>query len=194
MEETEVGLMRQIKADDMSGFSRLVEKHQKKVLNFIHKFLGNTSLAEDLTQETFIRVYKARKSYQPTAKFTTWLYHIVKNLCLNQMKKNNHEPCSIDSNTDDAENAHSAYLQSPVNTSIEEAQKTEVIEAVRNAIDSLPPNQKMALILNRYEGLAYDEIAERMEISTKAVKSLLSRARENIKIKLSPYINKEEEI
>jgi len=180
MDDIDITLMLGVKAGDIQCFEQLFAKHQKSVLNVIYRYVGNAHLAEDLTQETFFRVYKARESYQADAKFTTYLYRIVTNLCINELKRR--KPLySLDSSPE-----HTDNIPAPELHSTEDPELTQRVKAV---IAGLLPNQRMAVVLNKYEKLSYQEIAERMDISVKAVKSLLARARTNIKEQLEPYIN-----
>lgn len=190
MHDIDITLMLGTKAGDTRSFEKLVERHQKSVLNVIYRYIGDGHLAEDLTQEVFLRVYQARKSYRPEAKFTTWLYTIVKHLCLNELKRKGRKVYSVDAYTNDSDIKPAQYMQAPGSSPSEIIEKKEIARVVKEVVAHLPPNQRMAVVLNKYEGLSYQEIGKSMGISIKAVKSLLLRARVNIKDKLSAYINK----
>lgn len=178
MHDTDIRLMLEVQSGNIRSFEELLAKHQKGVLNVIYRYVNNEHLAEDLAQEAFLRIYKARSSYQPQAKFTTWLYKIVTNLCLNELKRHK-KTYSLDQAPDQADIKPS-----------QPAEKTETINKVKEVIADLPPNQRMAVVLNKYQGLPYEAIAQSLGISAKAVKSLLARARANIKERLAGYVNK----
>lgn len=189
IEDTDIILMQRIKSGDIQSFDKLLERHHKRVLNIVYKYIGNKQSAEDLVQEVFLRIYKSRHSYKPKAKFTTWLYEIVKNLCLQELKKKSNKTYSIEANQENPKMNHIANLQNPGALPPEIIEKEEITLLIKEVIDSLPPNQRMAVVLNKYEDLSYQEIADSMAISMKAVKSLLSRARMNIKEKLLTYVD-----
>lgn len=189
MEDTDILLMQRIKSGDVQSFDKLLERHHKRVLNIIYKYIGNEQSAEDLVQEVFLRVYKSRHSYKPKAKFTTWLYTIVKNLCFKEFKKSSQKIYSVESNAENSEIESIQYFQNQVTLPPEIIEKEEITRRIKEVIDGLPPKQRIAVILNKYECLSYQEIADSIDISIKAVKSLLFRARINIKDKLSAYVD-----
>ncbi len=160
-----------------------------RLLNFIYRFVGNQALAEDLTQEVFIKVYNNAAQYFPQAKFQTWLYTIAKNICLNELRKHKHHFVSMDETFETEESTLHKQLEDKNNVNAaQEMMKQEKIDVIKKAIESLPENQRMAVILRRYDNFSYEEIARTMNTSVKAVKSLLSRAKENLKIKLAGCI------
>ena len=165
------------------AFERLVEAYSERLFALFTRFLGPVAEREDLVQETFLRVLRARDSYQPTARFSTWLYRIAFNLAVNRSQRSRPE-ASLDEGpagevwTRDAETPEpSAGLE-----------REDVVRAVREAIGSLPDTQRMALVLARYEELSFVEIAEVMGSSEKAIKSLVHRARENLRARLAPFL------
>jgi RNA polymerase sigma-70 factor, ECF subfamily len=180
--DPDVTLMLRFQKGDAAAFDELVARHQKAVLNIAWRYGGDRSLAEDLAQEIFVKVWKARASYQPAARFSTWLYRIAVNRCLNEIRSRPRQ----------------AAL--PVEETIEEPagarpdddlDRAEIRQAVRRAVDELPANQRMAVILSRFHELPYEEIAEAMSVSLEAVKSLLFRARENLKGALEKLVRRE---
>ncbi|MBI1927521.1 sigma-70 family RNA polymerase sigma factor [Candidatus Poribacteria bacterium] len=191
--------MLKFKAGDVSAFETVMTKHQKSVMNTIFRFIGNREDAEDLTQEVFLRIYTAAKRYRPEAKFTTWLYRIVTNLCLNHRRKaGRFSTTSLDElilleENDKAQVERSKIpgigvkdeTQLPPDVSIE---KQELVASVQAAIHELPENQRLAVIFREYDGLSYQEIAQVMGCSVSAVESLLHRARGNLKAKLAPSL------
>lgn len=177
---------------DESAFDRLVEAYSGRVWGLCTRFLGNVSGREDLVQEAFLRVVRARDRYQPTASFSTWLYRIVFNLCVNKRERSR-DMLSLEgggrSDSDDE-----GRLEFADEGSLDPAHGLEVgdvVDAVRAAIAELPENQRMALILAKYEDLSHAEIAEVMESTEKAIKSLVHRAREALRAKLAPFFEEE---
>jgi RNA polymerase sigma-70 factor (ECF subfamily) len=193
MAKTEIIVMRQLKKGDASSFERLVAKYERTVYNIIRHFLGPSPDAEDLAQEVFLRVWRSAKTYEPTAKFTTYLYRITANLCLSSIRSRKREPVvSLEAAMKRKGTEHSLQLEDPKASRPESRiTRTELADKVREVIAELPENQRMAVILRRYEECSYQEIAEAMGVTTGAVKSLLVRARENIRLKLAPYLAKE---
>ena len=173
---------------DESAFETLVLRHQTSVLNFIYRFIGDRMQAKDLSQEVFLRVWQAAKSYEVEAKFTTWLYRITANLCLNELKsarrrrwlrffqlgEENRE--TVEENfADDSPSAEDLLLAK------------ERSRQITDALQSLPENQRMAIILKRYYDLSYGEIARIMGCSVSAVESLLVRAKGILQKKLKNF-------
>jgi RNA polymerase sigma-70 factor (ECF subfamily) len=191
-ENDDIAAMKRLASGESRALEELVERHRKRVLNVAYRYMGDPVAAEDLAQEAFIRVYQARKRYKPTAKFSTWLYRIVTNLCLSALRKEQvRKAFSLDSSLETQEGEfrtdRSGRHASPPGAKLE---REEVADVVRRAVQALPENQRMAVILNRYAGLGYQEVAKSMELSPMAVKSLLNRARNNLKEKLSPYLER----
>ena len=188
--DPDVILMLEFQKGDKASFEKLMEKYYKRILNFAYRFTRNEGTAEDLTQEVFIKVYYAGASYRPQAKFQTWLYTIAKNTCLNEMRRNQHKDVSLN---ETFESEESELKRQVADEKIENPStgllRKEVATEVKDAIHSLPENQRTAVILKRYENLSYKNIAKTMNCSVKAVKSLLNRAKENLKEKLSPFID-----
>jgi RNA polymerase sigma-70 factor (ECF subfamily) len=193
-EDVDVAAMKRLAAGDSSAIEKLIERHKKVVLNIVYRYIGDRSAAEDIAQEAFVRVYQARKRYKPTAKFSTWLYRIVSNLCLSTLRKEQlRKAHSLDSSLETQEGElrtdRSSDDTDPPGTRLE---KEELAVVVRGAVESLPESQRMAVILNRYGGLGYQEVARSMDLSPMAVKSLLNRARNNLRQILSNYLERGE--
>ncbi len=183
-------LMLEFQKGDNTSFEKLMVLYYPRILNFINRFVGRRQVAEDLTQEVFIKVYHSAASYKPQSKFQTWIYTIAKNISLNELRKYKNSTVSLDGTfaTEDDElkkQWEDLDAKKPGQDLVEE----EVVSQIKAAIDELPENQKMAVILLRYEQLSYDEIAATMNLSMQAVKSLLSRAKENLKVKLANLVN-----
>lgn len=184
--DPDVRLMLAVKAGDRSAFGEIVARHGPFLVNFIFKFVGSLATAEDLSQEVLFKVYRAAPNYEPTAKFRTWLLTIASNLCLNRKrweKRNRYR--SLDAPLDaDGKRALSEELAADGDAPTAGVDRDEVRRIVRDAILSLPESQRMAVILARYHELSYVEIGEALGLSIMAVKSLLNRAKENLRDRL----------
>ena len=186
--DKDIQLMLRFKSGEESCFEELVERHKQRVFNLVYRFLGSYQEAEDIAQEVFIKIYHARATYTPQAKFTTWLYTICKNTCLKTLRDKRSLTISIDSTREVGEDVVALQIADTRTLSPAEAAiKQEQASIVKTAIDSLPEQQKMAVILSRYEQLSYEEISQIMNCSAKAVKSLLHRAKLQLKKKLQNY-------
>ena len=173
-------------AGDMKAFEQLVERHQRLVVGTVGRMLGTNSDAEDIAQQVFVRVWKNVKRYEPRAKFTTWLLKITRNLVFNELRRRSRHPAvPLQSETDEEERPlKDANATAPDAALLEH----ELQEAVDAAIAQLPETQRMAVILRRYEELSYEEIAEALDQSVSAVKSLLFRARTVLRENLKSYL------
>jgi len=168
---------------DEYAFEVLVRRHQASVLNFIYRYVGDRTKARDLAQEVFLRVWRAANRYEPKAKFTTWIYCIAANLCLNELKSSGKKKLFFSESS--IEEGQTLNEESNVSPSAEDILLAEErSRQISHALQSLPENQRMALILKRYDNLSYGEIAKIMECSVSAVESLLVRAKRNLKEKL----------
>ncbi len=185
--------MLRIREGDDLAFTELVEINTPAVHAMVYRFLRNGQLVEDITQEVFLRIYRNAKNYQPTAKFTTWLYRIVANLCFNTTRKKKLATVSIDAfGKDDTRPGFDP--PGPSDNAPDHAITGRELKAeIETAIDQLPQNQQTAILLNKYENLSYEQIGDILKISTMAVKSLLSRARENLRYSLRKYAPREKE-
>ena len=174
-----------------AAFDRLVETYSPQVFALLTRFLGAVPEREDLVQEVFLRVIRARDRYRPGARFSTYLYRIAFNLALNQTERQR-GPRRTDSTR--APNGPKPAPEE-IDPSWEEPsralERDDVVRAVRAAIAALPENQRMALILARYEDMPHAEIARVLRTSEKAVKSLVHRARENLRAHLAPFLESE---
>jgi RNA polymerase sigma-70 factor (ECF subfamily) len=186
IESTDTNLMLLVKNGDQNAFRELVERHKLAVLNLCLRFTGNKADAEDLAQEVFIRIYQAAPNYEVKAAFTTWLYRITVNLCLNyQRKKKFLHFFSLDHGKNS-----SLQIQDRIPEFADKGrpdidiEQKELQQIVHKAIQSLPENQKTVLILYRYHNLSYKEISNVLDTSVSAVESRLHRAKQNLKKKL----------
>jgi RNA polymerase sigma-70 factor (ECF subfamily) len=181
-------LMARIAEGDEDAFEILVNRHQTSVLNLIYRFIGDRTQAKDLAQEVFIRVWQAARSYQPKAKFTTWVYRITANLCVNELKSARRKKWfSFNQSDKDGEHTFEETLADSAPSSEDLLLEKERSRRISDALQSLPENQRMALILKRYEGLSYQEIAQIIGCSVSAVESLLVRAKRTLQEKLKIY-------
>lgn len=186
--DEDIDLMLRLQNGDEQCFETIVDRHKQRVFNIAYRYVGNVHDAQDIAQQVFINVYNARKSYVPTAHFATWLYTVCKNTCLKSFRRKRLKTVSIDADYDpDREGAFLQVSSSEGTTPLDDAIRSEHEQAVNDAIDALPDNQRMALILFKYEQLPYEKIAEITGFSQKAVKSLLHRARVTLKEKLAHY-------
>ena len=175
-------------AGDESAFTRLVERNQARVYAMVSRFVGQAGWAEDLVQEVFLRVFRTAGRYKATARFSTWLYRIAVNLSLNAVRaRSKLRFVPLEAESDQASHRHD--VADPSAMAPEEVLDGEAMgEIVRQAVDNLPEQQKIAIVLYRYEHLSYEEVAQVMECSTMAVKSLLSRAKANLRDRLSRHL------
>jgi len=164
----------------MEAFRLLVETHQARVIGTITKMLGSDTEAEDLAQQVFIRIWKSAQRYKPKAKFTTWLFRITRNLVFNEMRRRKH----FAESTDDVSEPAEQTAHEPDQILLEE----ELQSAIQEAINHLPESQRMAIILRRYEEMPYEEIAKVMRTTVPAVKSILFRARAELRERLAKYL------
>ncbi|MEP6808679.1 MAG: sigma-70 family RNA polymerase sigma factor [Chthoniobacterales bacterium] len=182
----DVRLMALAGSGDSNAFERLVERHQTLVLGTVARMLGQNSEAEDIAQEVFIRVWKNASRYTPSAKFTTWLLKITRNLVFNELRRRNRRQLTPLQNEPGAEELplRDEHAQTPGETLLAH----EMQRAIDAAIQQLPKAQRLALILRRYEELSYEEIADTLDQTVPAVKSLLFRARTELRERLQAYL------
>ena len=196
VQDTSVRLMLAVQEDDASAFEELMVRFQGRVQSLFRHMIGNRELAEDLTQDVFLRVFRARKSYQPSAKFSTWLFAIANNVALNQLRSQRRKPeTQFGNDTNDSQSEAffgpaSAMMAGSEFIPARQLDKRELREMVRLAIEALNERQRMAVLLNRFEGMNYAEIADVMQLSPQAVKSLLCRAHIQLRNLLQKYVQK----
>ncbi len=192
--DPDVAIMLRVRDDDAVAFEILVSRFQGRIGRLMLGWVNSQEVAEDLVQEVFLRVFRARKSYQPTAKLTTWIYRIANNVASNAVRDR--------SRRKEYQIGKVVGTTTTTNVGIEHialaasgAMPGRLIDTneravmVQQAVQALGDRQRMAMMLSKFEGLSYQEIAETMGLSVKAVKSLLSRARVNLKMLLQPYID-----
>lgn len=183
-------LMLRVKRGDIAAFESLVEKYKQPVINLAFRMLHDLSEAEDLAQNVFIRVYQSAARYEVSAKFTTWLFTIAKRLCLNEIRRRGrHQAESLDSSQSDSEEQPARQYEDLKNFSPpDNFLHSELAEKIQEALDTLPEKQRLAIALCREDELSYEEIAEVLETSVSATKSLIHRGRETLKERLKPYL------
>jgi RNA polymerase sigma-70 factor (ECF subfamily) len=185
-------LMKRVAKGDDDAFRILFERHYRLAYSVIYRQLGVQSIAEDLVQEAFLRVYRAAPKYEPTAKFSTWLYTVVTNLCLNYKRDRARDKLRLLSSGPEDEGNPLEQLAASVEPDHDSLDQAERARVVREAIAELPENQRLALILSRYEDKSYEEVAEILKTTVAAVKSLTSRARETLRERLAKFFEEEE--
>ncbi len=188
--DPDVRLMVQVRTEEPGAFEALVERYQNRLVGIFFHLVGNIDEAEDLCQEVFLRIYKARKGYRPRAKFSTWLFTIANNLALNHLRnKGRKASLSIGGTTgSQAVSPVGKQLEGREGTPSAQMRKAELSDLVREALGSLNEDQKMAVLLNKFEEMSYAEIADVMGRSPAAIKSLLARARNQLREQLEPYL------
>jgi len=180
-------LMALVAEGDHRAFQQLVERHQDAVVGTVTKMLGNTCDSEDIAQMVFIRVWKHAKRYRPDNKFTTYLYTIVRNLVYNETRRRSRKRTVSSDQREDEH--HLQYPGDPAAQPDSTLINNELRAAIDAAIGTLPENQRLAVVLRRYENLPYEEIAEILSSSVPSVKSLLFRARTTLRESLSKYMD-----
>jgi RNA polymerase sigma-70 factor (ECF subfamily) len=185
--ERDADLMLRVREGDDVSFALLLEKHRRPVIHFLYRMVQNQAVSEELAQEVFLRVYKARLSYEPTAKFTTWLFRIASHLAINWLRdrRNERSQDSLDQATSDG-----LQVQVPDNspTREEELIRQARLAEVRRAIEALPAKQRAAVMMHKYQEMGYAQIAKALNCSESAVKSLLFRAYETLRARLAHMV------
>ncbi len=185
-------LMLAFQKGDEEAFSILFDKHVKGVLNLLFRYVRDRYIAEDLSQEVFLRLYRYRDKYKPSAKFTTFLYTITTNLALNYIRDNKKRKMAVFSTLSANDTSTELSMQIPNPKSFEPSynlEQEEMQRIVLESIDKLPDSQKIAIHLSKYLDMSHEEIADVMKITSAAVKSLLSRARDNLRKILQPILD-----
>lgn len=191
--DPDVRLMLQVREGSAAAFDELVVRYQARLITVLEHLVRKREQAEDLAQEVFLRVYRARKSYTPGAKFSTWLFTIANNVASNTLRGlARRKEVNLAPTTNGESGAYGLEQMAMAKSGLmptRRLDKTETSEIVRLALESLSERQRMALLLSKFEGMSYTDIASTMGLSVQAVKSLLSRARVNLKLILEPYMN-----
>jgi RNA polymerase sigma-70 factor (ECF subfamily) len=183
-------VMLRVKAGDDAAFDYLVQKYRRPIISFMYRMAHNSATAEELAQEVFLRVYRSRANYEPSAKFSTWLYRIATNLGVNHARDTRHERAENTVNLDepDTETGQTPDLADKTPTVEEVILRRERLAAIRQKIEALPERQKMAVLMHKYQQMDYRQIAEVLKLSESATKSLLFRAYESLRTQLKEFV------
>ncbi len=186
-----VRLMRRVQAGDEAAFEELVRLHQGPVIGTITRMLGDPDEAHDIAQVVFLRVWKSAARWEPTAKFTTWLFTITRNLVFNESRRRSRKPAwSMDEpRSDDSDDRPREFADPSARPPDVDAHQAELERAVDAAVQKLPENQRLAVILRRHEDMDYEQIARILDTSVSSVKSLLFRARTTLRESLRGYLD-----
>jgi RNA polymerase sigma-70 factor (ECF subfamily) len=189
--DPDAALMLRVKQGDGGAFAELVEKYKQPVMNVVYRMLRDATEAEDLAQNVFVQVYRSAHRYHVSSKFSTWLFTIVRNLCLNEIRRRSRHPA------DSMDAPHSEQQDQPWQQFEDKKSFSppdhllhgELQEKIEQALADLPENQRVAIVLCRQDELSYEEIAKVLGCSLSATKSLIHRGREVLKQKLKPYLH-----
>jgi len=191
MVRSDVQLMLGVKQGDEASFELLLQRYRRPLCHFLNRMVRDAAHAEDLAQEVFLRVYRARREYEPSAKFTTWLFRIATNLALNSLRDGRHRQAEVSLDAPaEGQDGSEMTLDVPDGAPVVEQQLVERdrVAVVRRAIFALPEKQRAAVLLHKYQELDYDEIARILGCSVSALKSLLFRAYETLRVELAPLV------
>ncbi len=183
-----------VRDDDAAAFEELMLRYQSRLVTVLEHLVGNRDTAEDVAQEVFLRVYRSRKKYVPGSKFSTWLFTIANNAASNarrsraRRKERNLAPATDDTGAWGGASLEQMAQEKSAFMPTRRLDKTEMRDVVRQAMETLNERQRLAVLLCKFENMSYLEIAETMQMSPQAIKSLLSRARENLRVALEPYL------
>lgn len=183
-------LMLRVKTGDIAAFEVLVEKYKQPVINLVARTISDPTEAEDLAQNVFVQAYKSAGRYTVSARFSTWLFTIARNLCLNELRRRSRHPTdSLDAHIGGEEDAPARQIpDARVECPAAALLQTELLAKIEEALADLPESQRTALLLFREKDMAYEDIAGVMGTSLSATKSLIHRARETMKLRLKPYL------
>jgi len=183
-------IMLRVRAGDQSAFDYLVQKYRRPMVSFMYRMARNAAAAEDLAQEVFLRVYRSRESYEASAKFTTWLYRIATNLAVNHARDTRHERPEVTVSIDepDEENGTTFEVADGSLNAEQQMVRRERMLAIRRKVEALPEQQRLAVIMHKYQQMDYKQIAEVLKRSESATKSLLFRAYETLREQLKEYL------
>lgn len=192
LHDPDVQLMLRVKDGDEGAFAQIVQQYQNRLIGVFTNMFADSALAEDLAQEVFLRVYRAKQGYQPTAKLSTWIFQIAHNLASNSRRsKGRMKEVQFHNSASDSQPVSAGEEALPEKSALmptRQLDKSEMQDRVQAALANLNERQRLAVLLHRFEGMSYADIGEAMELTPQAVKSLLSRARENLREALENYI------
>ena len=189
-QDADAALMLRVKQGDSTAFAVLVDKYKQPVMNLAYRMLGDATEAEDVAQTVFVQVYKSARRYEVSSKFSTWLFTIARNLCLNEIRRRARHPAdSMDAPRPHlAEEPAQQFEDKRACGPPESLLQGELAAKIEQALAGLPENQRIAILLCRQDELSYEEIAKVIGCSLSAAKSLIHRGREALKQKLKPYL------
>jgi RNA polymerase sigma-70 factor (ECF subfamily) len=192
LHDPDVRLMLAVRDDDGSAFEELMRRYQDRLITVLDHLVGNRDQAEDLAQDVFLRIYRSRKTYVPGAKFSTWLFTIANNVASNARRsRSRRKEVNLNLRPATTTGVHSIDELAQAASGLmptRQIDKAEMREVVREAISTLNERQRLAVLLSKFESMSYEDIADTMEMTPQAVKSLLSRARTNLREVLEPYL------
>jgi RNA polymerase sigma-70 factor (ECF subfamily) len=183
-------IMLRVKTGDQAAFDYLVQKYRRPLVSFMYRMARNAAAAEDLAQEVFLRVYRSRASYEASAKFTTWLYRIATNLAVNHARDTRHERPEVTVSLDEPDEESGTTLELPDGTLTAEQEmvRRERMMAIRRKVEALPEQQRLAVIMHKYQQMDYKQIADVLKRSESATKSLLFSAYETLREQLKEFV------
>jgi RNA polymerase sigma-70 factor (ECF subfamily) len=183
-------VMLRVRDGDDAAFNYLVERYRRAMISFMFRMVHNAAIAEELSQEVFLRVYRSRASYTADAKFTTWLYRIATNLAVNHARDNKHERPEVKASLDetDEDTGFSIDVADATPNVEQEILRRERLRAIRKHVEALPERQRLAVMMHKYQELDYRQIAEVLHLSESATKSLLFRAYETLRESLKDFV------
>jgi RNA polymerase sigma-70 factor, ECF subfamily len=188
--ESDAAVMLRVKSGDDVAFNYLVQKYRRAMVSFMFRMAHNSAAAEDLAQEVFLRVYRSRANYEPSAKFTTWLYRIATNLAVNHARDTRHERPENQVSLDepDTDTGLTVDVADDSLTAEQRILRQERMQAIRQKVQALPDRQRMAVVMHKYQQMDYRQIAEVLKLSESATKSLLFRAYETLRGQLREFV------
>ena len=188
--KSDAAIMLRVAEGDEASFNYLAEKYHRPMIHFLYRMVGNQAIAEELAQEVFLRVYRARSSYRAEARFTTWLYRIATNLAVNYARDTKHERMAQTVYLDaaDEETGTTPDLADDEPTVEQRLMRDERMAAIRRHVMALPERQRMAVLMHKYQGMDYKQIGEVLKLSESATKSLLFRAYQTLREKLKDFV------
>jgi RNA polymerase sigma-70 factor (ECF subfamily) len=188
--KSDAAIMLRVAEGDEAGFNYLATKYHRPMIHFLYRMVGNQAVAEELAQEVFLRVYRARSSYRAEARFTTWLYRIATNLAVNHARDTRHERTAqtIYLDQPDPETGTTPDVADDEPTAEQQLMRDERMAAIRLHVMALPERQRMAVLMHKYQGMDYREIGEVLKLSESATKSLLFRAYQTLRDKLKDFV------
>lgn len=191
LRDPDIRLMLRVRDDVPGAFEELVQNYQHRLIAVMHHLVGHADEAEDLAQEVFLRVYRSRKKYKPKSKFSTWLFTIANHLALNALRTRQRKPVvplRVEESGPLGSRPAEQLARDPGGRPSGELRHAELVGVIQQALAGLNERQRLAVVLNKFEDMNYAEIAQVMGLTVQAVKSLLSRARSNLRLELQKYV------